>query len=119
MLSPAQAQQLLVTWNQTQTNYPQDKCIHQLFEECVALNGEAIALKFNDTQLTYRELNHRANQLANHLIATGISAEDLIGIAIDRSIETIVGMLGYPQSWWRLPTDRSDGTASTAGGDLR
>jgi amino acid adenylation domain-containing protein len=93
VLSPAQEQELLVSWNQTQTNYPQDKCIHQLFEECVAIDGEAIALKFNDVCITYSELNRRANQLAHHLIGMGIGIEDLVGIAIERSIESIVGIL--------------------------
>jgi amino acid adenylation domain-containing protein len=94
VLSLAQTQQLLVAWNQTQTDYPQDKCIHQLFEECVALNGEAIALSYQDRQLTYNELNRHANQLAHYLIAAGIQPNDLVGIAIDRSIETIIGILG-------------------------
>jgi amino acid adenylation domain-containing protein len=94
LLSTAAAQQLLVEWNQTEVDYPRDKCIHQLFEEQVAINGEAIALIFQQEQLTYAELNQRANHLANYLIALGVKPDDLVGIAIERSIETIVGILG-------------------------
>ncbi len=94
LLSSTAAQQLLVEWNQTAVDYPQDKCIHQLFEEQVAINGKAIALVFQQTQLTYAELNQRANHLANYLITLGVKPDDLVGIAIERSIETIVGILG-------------------------
>ncbi len=93
LLSSAAAQQLLVEWNQTQVDYPQ-QCIHQLFEEQVAINGAAIALVFQQEQLTYAELNQRANHLANYLLTLGVQADELIGIAIERSIETIVGILG-------------------------
>jgi amino acid adenylation domain-containing protein len=94
LLSTAAAQQLLVEWNQTQVAYPKDQCIHQLFEEQVAINGEAIALIFQQEQLTYAELNQRANHLANYLISIGVKPDELVGIAIERSIETIVGILG-------------------------
>jgi amino acid adenylation domain-containing protein len=93
LLNAKEEHQLLVEWNQTQTNYPQ-ACIHQLFEERVALNGEAIALILEREQLTYHELNQRANQLAHYLIKSGIKPEDLVSIAIERSLETIVGILG-------------------------
>jgi amino acid adenylation domain-containing protein len=94
LLSTAAAEQLLVEWNQTQVDYPQDQCIHQLFEEQVAINGEAIALVFRQEQLTYAELNQRADHLANYLITLGVKPDELVGIAIERSIETIVGILG-------------------------
>jgi amino acid adenylation domain-containing protein len=94
LLSTAAAQQLLMEWNQTQVDYPQDQCIHQLFEEQVAINGEAIALVFQQEQLTYADLNQRANHLANYLTTLGVKPDELVGIAIERSIETIVGILG-------------------------
>jgi amino acid adenylation domain-containing protein len=93
-LTATQRHQLLVEWNATQTDYPRTKCIHQLFEEQVELTGEAIALAFEQHQLTYRELNQRANQVAHYLITLGVKADDLVGIAIDRSLETIIGILG-------------------------
>ncbi|AUT02007.1 non-ribosomal peptide synthetase [Nostoc sp. CENA543] len=91
---PAVEQQLLTTWNQTQTAYPQDKCIHQLFEEQVARTPDAVALVFQEQELTYRELNSRANQLAQHLQNLGIGADELVGICIERSLEMVVGLLG-------------------------
>ena len=94
LLSSIEQQQLLVGWNNNHTNYPQAKCIHQLFEERVEIHPDAIALVFEQQQLTYRELNNRSNQLANYLIGLGVQPDELIGIAIDRSIDTIVSILG-------------------------
>ncbi len=93
LLNTKEEHQLLVEWNQTQTNYPQ-ACIHQLFEQQVELNGDAIALVLEREQLTYTQLNQRANQLAHYLIKLGVKPEDLVSIAIERSLETIVGILG-------------------------
>ncbi|BAY30102.1 amino acid adenylation domain-containing protein [Nostoc carneum NIES-2107] len=91
---PAVEQQLLAAWNQTQTNYPQDKSIHQLFEEQVARTPDAVALVFQGQQLTYQELNTRANQLAQYLQTLGVGADVLVGICVERSLEMIVGLLG-------------------------
>jgi amino acid adenylation domain-containing protein len=108
LLSAAQAQQLLVDWNATQTDYPQSQCIDRLFEQQVTLAGDAVALVFQAQQLTYRELNDRANRLANYLLAIGVKSGDLIGIALDRSIETIVGILGILKAGGAyLPLDLS------------
>lgn len=94
LLTAAERQQMLVEWNDTQTEYPQDKCIHQLFEEQVERTPEAIAVVFEDLQLTYRELNCRSNQLAHYLQSLGVKPDVLVGICVERSIEMIVGMLG-------------------------
>ena len=94
LLSPAQRHQLLVEWNDTQTDYCHDKCIHQLFEEQVERNPDAVAVVFKDEQLTYYELNYRANQLAHYLRSLGVGADELVGICLERSINMIVGLLG-------------------------
>jgi natural product biosynthesis luciferase-like monooxygenase protein/amino acid adenylation domain-containing protein len=94
LLSPAQRQQLLVDWNNTKTDYPQDQCIHQLFEAQVERTPDAIAVVFEDQALTYAELNQRANQLAHYLQSLGVGPEVLVGIAVERSLEMIVGLLG-------------------------
>jgi amino acid adenylation domain-containing protein len=94
LLSAIDRHQLLVAWNHTHTDYPRHQSIHQLFEAQVERDGDAIALVFEQHQLTYRELNHRANQLAHYLIGLGVQPEEPIGIGVDRSIETIVGILG-------------------------
>jgi len=94
MLTEAEQQQILVEWNNTATDYPRDKCIHQLFEEQVERTPNNIAVIFEQEQLTYRELNQRANQLAHHLQSLGVRAEVLVGICVERSIEMVVGLLG-------------------------
>jgi amino acid adenylation domain-containing protein len=109
LLDAATVHQLVTTWNDTDTNYPQTQCIQQLFEQQVELDGDAIALKFEQQQLTYQELNDRANQLANYLIELDIKPDDLVGIAIDRSLETIVGILGILKAGGAyLPLDLRD-----------
>ena len=94
LLTPAERHQLLVEWNNTWADYPQDKCIHQLFEEQVERWPDAIALVFEDEQLTYQELNQRANQLAHHLRNLDVGPEVLVGICVERSLEMVVGLLG-------------------------
>ncbi|WP_420884293.1 non-ribosomal peptide synthetase [Planktothrix rubescens] len=81
-------------WNNTKTDYPQDQCIHQLFEAQVERTPDAIAVVFENQQLTYTELNGRANQLAHYLQSLGVGPEVLVGIAVERSFEMIVGLLG-------------------------
>jgi len=94
LLTQAERHQLLVEWNDTKVEYPFDKCIHQLFEEQVELTPDAEAVLFEDKQLTYRELNQRANCLAHHLRNLGVEPEVLVGICVERSLEMVVGLLG-------------------------
>ena len=93
LLTPAEQQQILVEWNQTQIDYPQ-LCIHQLFEAQVNRTPNAVAVICQDQQLTYQQLNRRANQLADRLHQMGVSADRLVGICLERSIEMVVGLLG-------------------------
>jgi len=86
--------QILVEWNNTTTDYPTDKCIHQLFEEQVENNPNAIAVVFEEQKLTYSELNKQANQLAHYLQKLGVRPGVLVGICVERSLLMIVGMLG-------------------------
>ncbi|WP_375494006.1 amino acid adenylation domain-containing protein [uncultured Nostoc sp.] len=102
---------LLIEWNHTQTDYSKEACIHQLFEAQVEKTPDAVALIFNNQHLTYRDLNIRANQLAQYLQTVGIGTETLVGICIERSLEMVVALLailkaggayvpldpGYPQ----------------------
>ncbi|NJK50971.1 amino acid adenylation domain-containing protein [Candidatus Gracilibacteria bacterium] len=118
LLSEEEKHQLLVEWNSTEAEYPQhfeatlygnafaegktgrcvdlerNRCIHQLFEEQVEKTPDAIAVVFKNQQLTYRELNQKANQLARYLQSLGVGTEVLVGLCIERSIEAIVGLLG-------------------------
>ena len=94
LLTAVEQQQLLIEWNDTQVDYPQDKCIHQLFEEQCLRTPDAVAVVFENQQLTYHELNCRANQLAHYLQSLGVGADVLVGICVERSLEMIVGLLG-------------------------
>ena len=94
LLTEAERNQLLVEWNDTVVEYPSDKCIHQLFEEQVEKNPDAVAVVFEQEQLTYQQLNAKANQLARYLQTLGVKPETLVGISIDRSLEMVIGLLG-------------------------
>ena len=94
LLNAQKLHQVLVEWNNTQVDYPQDKCIHQLFENQVKQHPDWIAIIFENEQLTYNELNIRSNQLAQHLQKMGVNSEVLVGICISQSVEMIIGLLG-------------------------
>ena len=94
LVSEAEKHRLLIEWNDTERDYPADKCMHELFEAQVERAPEAIAVVFQDQQLTYRELNTRANQLAHYLRKLGVGPDALVAICLDRSMEMIVGLLG-------------------------
>ncbi len=94
ILSEAEKQQILVEWNNTKTDYPQDISIHQLFESQVEKTPDAIAVIFGEEKLTYFELNNKANQLAHYLQKLGVKPENLVGISVERSLEMVVGLLG-------------------------
>ncbi|MFN6527757.1 non-ribosomal peptide synthetase [Nostoc sp. ChiSLP03a] len=93
ILTIAERHQLLRKWNNTEIQYSH-KCIHQLFEEQVEQSPDAVAVVFDNQQLTYRQLNEQANQLAHYLQTKGVKPEVLVGICIERSLEMVVGLLG-------------------------
>lgn len=93
ILTPAESQKLLVDWNNTQVAYPQELCIHQLFEAQAAKTPEQVAVVFEDQKLTYRELNTRANQLAHYLQSQGVKPETLVAICVERSHLMVIGLL--------------------------
>jgi amino acid adenylation domain-containing protein len=100
LLTETERRQLLFEWNNlkvtgdTRTEYPQGQCMHQLFEAQVERTPDAIAVIFEEQQLTYRELNRRANQLARYLQTLGVGPEVLVGICVERSLEMVIGVLG-------------------------
>ncbi|NJP19916.1 MAG: amino acid adenylation domain-containing protein [Hydrococcus sp. CRU_1_1] len=93
LLSETEKQQILVEWNNTQVDYAQDLCIHQLFEKQVERTPDSIAVVFENLHLTYRELNNRANQLAHYLQNLGIKPDVIAGICIERSLEMVIAIL--------------------------
>ena len=90
----AERRRLLVEWNQTWTDYPRTLCVHQLFEAEVERSAGRVAVVFEGEQLTYDELNARANQLAHHLTGLGVGPEVAVGICAERSLEMAIGLLG-------------------------
>jgi aspartate racemase len=94
MLTDDQRRQLLVEWTNTSTDYPANKCVHELFDDQVERAPEAIAVTFDDEQLTYAELSRRANRLANYLRTLGVGPDTLVGVHMERSAQLIVALLG-------------------------
>ncbi|HUV00820.1 MAG TPA: amino acid adenylation domain-containing protein, partial [Bacteroidales bacterium] len=85
---------LIDGYNNTQTNYPKNKTIAQLFEDQVKLYPEKTAIVFKDAALTYKQLNEKTNQLARTLRASGVGNNTPVGILAEKSLEMIVGILG-------------------------
>jgi amino acid adenylation domain-containing protein/non-ribosomal peptide synthase protein (TIGR01720 family) len=98
LLDEAEAHRILKEWNATAVDYGEGTCIHSLFEAQAAQTPQAAALIFpqegQDQHLSYAELNTRANQLAHRLRLLGIGPDVLVGIAVERSVEMVVGLLG-------------------------
>ena len=94
LLTETERYQLLTEWNATQADYPQEMCMHQLFEAQAEQTPEATAVVFEAASLTYRELDQRANQLAHHLQTLGVGPDVLVGICMERSLEMVIGLLG-------------------------
>ncbi|PYT28586.1 MAG: non-ribosomal peptide synthetase, partial [Acidobacteria bacterium] len=94
LLTEAERHQLFVEWNSTRTDYPLDRCIHELFEAQAERTPEAEAVAFEDRRVSYRELNRQANQLAHYLRSRGVQSETLVGVFLERSLDMLVGLLG-------------------------
>ncbi|VEP16804.1 conserved hypothetical protein [Hyella patelloides LEGE 07179] len=94
LITSAEQEQLLQEWNNTQRDYPHNQSIHQIFEAQVAKTPNAVAVKFENQELTYKELNERANQLAHYLQNLGVKPDTLVGICVDRSLKMLIGLLG-------------------------
>jgi amino acid adenylation domain-containing protein/thioester reductase-like protein len=104
VLTAAEQHQILVEWNKTQTNYPAGECLHQVFERqvrnapdavaVVLASGESAGAGEVQKQLTYRELNARANQFARYLRSVGVAPETLVGICLEKTPDLIVALLG-------------------------
>ncbi|HEU4561305.1 MAG TPA: amino acid adenylation domain-containing protein [Longimicrobium sp.] len=93
VLAAAERRQVLEAWNRTEAEYPADRCIHELFEAQVARTPGAVAVRFEEESLTYRELNERANRLAHYLVRLGVGPEVRVGVLVERSLEMVVSLL--------------------------
>lgn len=94
ILPESERQQVLQRFNATQAEYPQEKLIHELFEEQVRRTPEAVAVVYEAESVSYAQLNARANQLARYLRGQGVGPDQLVGICVERSVEMVVGLLG-------------------------
>jgi amino acid adenylation domain-containing protein/non-ribosomal peptide synthase protein (TIGR01720 family) len=93
LLTKPEQHQLLEEWNATESDYPREQCLHQLFTAQVERTPSAVAVVCREDRLTYAELNTRANQWAHHLQALGVGPEVRVGICVERSLEMVVGLL--------------------------
>ncbi|MFZ0750089.1 MAG: amino acid adenylation domain-containing protein, partial [Pyrinomonadaceae bacterium] len=92
-LAESERQQQLVDWNDTQSAYPHDRTIHELFEAQAERTPDAIAIICNGEEVSYRELDSRANQLARHLQKLGVKPETIVALCVDQSTGMMVGLL--------------------------
>ena len=119
-------------WNETEAEYPADKCIHELFEEQVKKTPGAVAVVYEGQELSYEELNRRANRLAHYLRRLGVKPDERVGICVERGVEMVVGLLatlkaggayvpldpGYPEERLRFMLEDSAPVALLTQGDL-
>ncbi|HLZ61772.1 MAG TPA: amino acid adenylation domain-containing protein [Ktedonosporobacter sp.] len=94
LLTDLERDQLLVMWNNSYIPYPADRCVHELFEDQVVRSPNSVAVSYDDEQITFHELNRRANQLAHALQTMQIGPEMVVGVALERSLDLIIGLLG-------------------------
>src|SRR5271165_2364155 len=81
-------------WNQTQSDYPREVCLHQLLQDQARRTPDSVAVECQGRALSYAELDARSNQLAHHLRELGVHPENLVGVCLDRSLEMVVALLG-------------------------
>jgi natural product biosynthesis luciferase-like monooxygenase protein len=98
VLTAAEQALLLQTWQDTARPYASNQCVHQLFADQVKRTPDKVALAFRDETLTYRQLDERANALAQHLHRQGAGPEHLVGICVERSLHMVIGLLAIMKS---------------------
>ena len=108
LMSGSEREQVLVAWNETARAYPRDRTTHEMFEEQARRRPDAVAVVYEEQEVSYGELNRRANRLAHYLRRLGVGPEALVGICIDNCVETVVGFLGILKAGGAyLPLDPS------------
>ena len=94
LLSESEKQQLAVEWNDTARGYEEGLCLHELFERQARSTPDAVAVVYESQQLSYDELNHRAESLASYLRSMAVGPEALVAVCMERSLEMVIGLLG-------------------------
>ncbi|WP_437997980.1 amino acid adenylation domain-containing protein [Sorangium sp. So ce185] len=122
LLREAERRRALIEWNATAAAVPADACVHELFEAHAARRPDAAAVVYEETALSYRDLDRRANQLARRLRAAGVGPEDRVGLCLERSAEMVVGLLGvlkagaaYVPLDPKFPRERLDAVLADSG----
>jgi amino acid adenylation domain-containing protein len=125
LLTERERKQILVDWNATQAEYPRDLCLHDLIERQAERTPNAVAVVFGNQQISYRELNEHANQLAHYLQQRGVGPESLVGVFLERSINMVIALLGVLKAGGAYipldpayPTERIGFILEDAGVDL-
>ncbi len=98
LLSSAEREQVLRTWNDTSVAFESDLCVHQAFVRQAARTPDATAVIFEDVALTYRELDERTNKLARHLRSLGVSRDVRVGVAVERSLDMMIAILAVQKA---------------------
>ena len=98
LLPSLERNRLLYEWNSTYVDFPRGKCLHQLIEEQVVKTPDNTAIIFENIEITYSELNHKAAQIAGRLRHMGVSPGDMVGVSVDRSIDMMTALLGILKS---------------------
>src|SRR5215831_14297542 len=94
VLGAEERRRILVEWNETRSEYRRDKCVHELFEEQVERTPEGAAVVYEETEISYAELNGRANRLAHYLRGLGVKPDERVAICVERGLEMVVALLG-------------------------
>ncbi|ACK73818.1 amino acid adenylation domain protein (plasmid) [Gloeothece citriformis PCC 7424] len=125
ILGKEERRRLLIEFNQTEQDFLPEKCIHQLFEQQTALTPENIAVIYENEQLTYKELDAKANQLAHYLKELGVNSDTIVALCVERSLLLVVGLLGILKAGGaylpldpQLPSDRLTFMLEDAQGDI-
>ncbi|HWN68802.1 MAG TPA: amino acid adenylation domain-containing protein, partial [Haliangium sp.] len=108
LLTDAEREQIVVTWNDTAADYPREARLHDLVAAQAQARPDAVAVMAGAASLTYRELDERASQLAHHLQSLGVGPDTMVGVYIDRGVDMVVALLGTLKSGAAyLPLDPS------------
>ena len=132
LLRPEAYDRIVYEWNSTDREYEQDKTIHELFTAQSERTPDSIALVYEGSELSYRELEEKSNQLARHIRSAyqqrtqkALQADTLIGLCLDRSLEMVIGILGVLKSGGAYvpidpgyPQDRIDYMLADTGAEL-
>jgi len=94
LMNRQEQQQLVTDWNKSVEDFPTDQCIHELLEQQVEFTPDAVAIVYEDEQLTYKQLNSRANRVAHSLREIGVGVEVKVGLCVERSLDMLIGLLG-------------------------